>query len=60
MLVQIKWVPSHLNMEGSDGTDKLAPLGRGQHLNNQLPLSKRRRVTEWVVLGRESMALSDR
>ena len=43
--LHVRWVPS-----------ELAGKGRGLHPNNLLPLSKRRRVTEWDALGLEPMA----
>ena len=46
-------------MEGNDGADELARFGRQQHPNNLLPLSKRRRVTEWDALGLEPVVESE-
>ena len=54
--LQVRWVPSHLDVEGNEAADELAGKGRELHLNNLLPLSKRRRVTEWDALGLEPMA----
>ena len=49
--LQVRWVPSHLDVEGNEAADELAGKGRELHPNNPLPLSKRRRVTEWDALG---------
>ena len=54
--LQVRWVPSHLNVEGNEAADELAGKGRELHPNNLLPLSKRRRVTEWDAPGLEPMA----
>ena len=54
--LQVRWVPSHLDVEGNEAADELAGKGREMHPNNLLPLSKRRRVTEWDALGLEPMA----
>ena len=56
--VQLRWVPSHLNIHGNNGADTLASLGRRLHPYYLFPLSKRRRVTEWDQLGLEPMAES--
>ena len=53
--LQVRWVPSHLDVEGNEAADELAGKGRELHLNNLPPLSKRRRVTEWDALGLEPM-----
>ena len=53
--VQLRWVPSHLAVPGNEAADALAERGRELHPNNLLPLSKRRRVTEWDELGLEPM-----
>ena len=58
-LLQIRWVPSHLKVEGNEGANKLARLGRHKHPNNLLPLSKRRSVTEWDALGLKPMEETD-
>ena len=58
-LLQLRWVPSHLNVEGNEEADALACQGREQHPNNLLPLSKRRRVTEWEDLGLQPMVELD-
>ena len=49
--VQLRWVPSHLRVQGNEEADRLAAMGRGLHPNNLTPLSKRRHVTEWDTLG---------
>ena len=54
--LQVRWVPSHLDVEGNEAADELAGKDRELHPNNLLPLSKRRRVTEWDALGLEPMA----
>ena len=54
-LLQLRWVPSHLNVPGNDAANELAEQGRCLHPNNLVPLSKRRRVTEWDALGLEPM-----
>ena len=53
--LQLRWVPSHLNALGNEVADELAEQGRQLHLNNLLPLSKRRRVAEWEELGLQLM-----
>ena len=53
--VRLRWVPSHLAVPGNEAADALAERGRELHLNNLLPLSKRRRVAEWDELGLEPM-----
>ena len=49
--VQLRWVPSHLGVHGTEQADLLADKGRGVHPNNLQPLSKWRRVGEWEALG---------
>ena len=39
--VQLRWVPSHLDVKGNEHLDDLALQGCLQHLNDILPLSKR-------------------
>ena len=53
--VQMCWLPSHLNVHGNQEADALASLGRELHPSNIIPLSKRRRVTEWDALGLDPM-----
>ena len=50
-LLQLRWVPSHLNVEGNEEAGEVANQGRELHPNSVLPLSKRRRVAEWEALG---------
>ena len=38
--LQVRLVPSHLDVEGNEAADELAGKGRGLHPNNLLPLSK--------------------
>ena len=49
--VQLRWVPSHLDVHGNEHADLLAEHGSGLHPNNLRSLSKRRRVEEWDALG---------
>ena len=51
--VQLCWVLSHVDVHGNEQADLLAEMGQNLHPNNLLPLSKRRRVTEWDKLGLE-------
>ena len=58
-LLQVRWVPSHLNVKGNEDADELAGQRRGRHPNNLLPISKRRRVVERDVVGLEPMMESE-
>ena len=57
--VQLRWVLSHLSVNGNDEAHAWASLGRHLHPKNLLPLSKKPRVTEWDNLGLEPMAESE-
>ena len=53
--VQVRWVPSHREVRGNEEAGALAWLGGQLHPSTLVPLSKRRRVTEWDSLGLEAM-----
>ena len=57
--MQLRSVPSHLGIHGNEEAATLALMGRQLHPNNLLPLSKKRRVTEWDQLGLEPVAECD-
>ena len=48
-------MPSHSDVHGNEEAGLLADMGQNLHPNNLLPVFKRRRVTEWDVLGSEPM-----
>ena len=50
----IRWVPSHLGVEGNAGVDRLAELGLDFHPNTPLPLPKRTQTGPgWEEVGLE-------
>ena len=58
--LQIRWVPSHLGVEGDARADQMAEQGRGAHPNNQQSLPKRPRVEpQWEELGLLEMSSDD-
>ena len=54
-LLQLRWVPAHLNVWGNEAAAEWAGQGQEQHPNTLLPLSKRQRVMAWDALGLEPM-----
>ena len=55
--LRIRWVLSHLGVEGNAGADRLAEQGREAHPNKLRSLPKRRLVEpHWEALGLEEMS----
>ena len=55
--LQVRWVPSHLGVEGNEQADQLAEQGRLLHLYNEESPPKRRCLErQWEELGLEEMS----
>ena len=55
--LQVRWVPSHLGVEGNEGADQLAEQGRLLHpYNEESPPKRRRLEQQWEELGLEEMS----
>ena len=56
----IRWIPSHLGVEGNLGADPLAEQGRQLLPDNTQPMPKRRRTQpQWEALALEEMSSDD-
>uniref|UniRef100_A0A7S4CXH6 ribonuclease H n=1 Tax=Eutreptiella gymnastica TaxID=73025 RepID=A0A7S4CXH6_9EUGL len=56
--LQVRWVPSHLGVEGNIGADRLAEQGRRAHPNNSRSLPKRPRRTVGTPVSKSRFAVS--
>ena len=58
--LQVRWVPSHLGVEGNEQADQLAGQGRLLHpYNEESPPKRRCLEQQWEELGLEEMSLGE-